>query len=846
MSVIDEPTAAAEARIRRDSPPARHLGRAAGIELLGPVEGSGYKAGAALVRRADGQMVQLGTLLYALLECIDGERSLDELVAALSDRLGRRVEERHVVALAEKLAAQGLLAGSETEAPPKANPLLALRWKALVSNPEATRRLTRPFTFLFRPWILVPSLAGFAVTLWFVVIEKGVASATAQAFQRPGLLLLITALVVLSAGFHELGHAAACRYGGATPGGMGVGLYVVWPAFYTDVTDAYRLPRGGRLRVDLGGLYFNSLVAVATMGAWLLTGIDALLLLVALQVVEMVKQLSPVIRADGYHILADLTGVPDLFGHIGPTLRQLLPGRNEPSGLRGRARVIVTLWVLIVVPVLAALAITAILVLPRLAASAWASGRELVDAIPREAGGGDVLGVLTSVLELIALTLPVLGSIAVAQQLVRGAVRRGRAWSAGSPPRTAVAALAGVAALAALAWAWWPDGQYRPVRSDEDWTLPGLVQAAGVAPAVAADEPPQLAPGKHLAVAMIPRGGATKDRPALFVVRDRGRTPIAVVSTEAPPAQRSSAAANGATGPASGAATATPTAPPAQDEPPAAATTPSAPPAQASDTSRATVFPFKLPDEPRRGDTQAVATGKTDGGVTYDIAYAVVTVKDGADVTQRNGAYALASCKACTTVAVSFQVVLVVGQSDVIAPVNVAEALNVGCPSCVTAAFATQLVVSLRDEPTPALLRRLQQALERLHGIPSLDSTDAISKELADIQREIDDALDDSALRANRPTTTSATETPPSQTPPATTTPATTTPATTTPTAPADEEPQPATSTTPSQTPPGPPPEPTTTTPGTTAPGPTTTTPAGTSTTPAQTTTTSSTPATTP
>jgi len=838
MSVIDEPTAAAtEPRVRRDSPPARHLGRAASIELLGPVDGSGYKAGAALVRRADGQMVQLGPLLYALLECIDGERSLDELVGALSERLGRRVEQRHVVALAEKLGAQGLLAGTEDAAPPKANPLLALRWKALVSNPQATRRVTRPFTFLFRPWILAPVLAAFAATLWFVVIEKGVAAATAQAFQRPGLLLLIFALVVLSAGFHELGHAAACRYGGATPGGMGVGLYIVWPAFYTDVTDAYRLPRGSRLRVDLGGLYFNSVVAVSTMGAWLLTGIDALLLLVALQVVEMVKQLSPVIRADGYHILADLTGVPDLFAHIGPTLRQLLPGRDEPSRLRGRARVIVTLWVLVVVPVLTALAITAILVLPRLAASAWASGSALVDALPQQAGDGDVVGVLTSVFKLVALALPVLGSVTVAQQVMRRAVGRGRAWSAGSPPRTAIAALAGVAAIGALAWAWWPDGQYRPVRGDEDWTLAGLVRAAapGAAPAVAADQPPQLAPGKHLAVALIPRGGATKARPALFVIRDGGGTPVAVISPEAPPASGAPAPSHGTTAPAPRAATTTSAAPPA------GTTTSAAAPAQGSGTSAATVFPFKLPDKPRPGDTQAVATGRTDGGVTYDIAYAVVTVKDGADVTQRNGAYALASCKACTTVAVSFQVVLVVGQSDVIAPVNVAEALNVGCPSCITAAFATQLVVSLRDKPTPELVQRLQQALERLDRIPSLGSTDAIANELADIQREVNDALDESGLRANPPTTTTATD--PSQTAPATT-PATTTPATTTPAAPANGQPPPA-SAPPSQTTPAPPPGSTATTPATTAPAPTTT-PAGTSTTPGQTTSTSTTTTTTP
>ena len=163
------------------------------------------------------------------------------------------------------------------------------------------------------------------------------------------------ALGVVSAGFHELGHAAAARYGGATPGGMGMGLYLVWPAFYTDVTDAYRLPKRDRLRVDLAGLYFNAVVAVVTMAVWLVVRSDALLLLVALQVLQMVKQLSPVIRADGYHILSDATGVPDLYAHMGPTLRRLLPGRRrEPSALTGRARLLVTVWVLIVVPVLLA------------------------------------------------------------------------------------------------------------------------------------------------------------------------------------------------------------------------------------------------------------------------------------------------------------------------------------------------------------------------------------------------------------------------------------------------------------------------------------------------------------
>src|SRR5256885_5259790 len=53
----------------------------------------------------------------------------------------------------------------------------------------------------------------------------------------PGLILLLIAAFVLSAAFHELGHGAGLRYGGGTVRAMGVGLYLVYPVFYTDITD---------------------------------------------------------------------------------------------------------------------------------------------------------------------------------------------------------------------------------------------------------------------------------------------------------------------------------------------------------------------------------------------------------------------------------------------------------------------------------------------------------------------------------------------------------------------------------------------------------------------------------
>lgn len=800
--------------------PSGALDRAGGVELLGSVHGSGYKEGAALVRRADGQMVQLGPLMYALLEAVDGRRSDSEVARAMSAQLGRRVEEAHVTRLAEKLAAQGLLAGTEDQAPPRRNPLLALRWKVLVTKPTLTRRLTAPFTIFFRPWIMWPVLAAFVAVCWFVLIHKGVASATAEAFHSPGLLLLVFALAVVSAGIHEMGHAAACRYGGATPGGMGMGLYLVWPAFYTDVTDAYRLDRRSRLRVDLAGLYFNAVVAVATMAVWLVVRVDALLLLVALQLLQMLKQLSPVIRADGYHILSDATGVPDLYAHMGPTLRRLLPGhRREPSALTGKARLLVTLWVLVVVPVLMSLMLSAVLLLPRLAASAWDSGRRIALDIPHQAARGDLIGVLASVLQLLALLLPVVGSALITQKFVRTMAGKARSWSRGRPGRRLVVLVGAAGVIGLLAWAWWPSGQYQPVKASDRGTMASLVDmlrypASEVRP-TAAPAPPRIAPGRYLALAMVPIDGATQSHPAFFVIPGaKGQDPVAIVSDSIP---AGSADATGSADPAGATSLSDgqTSEPPSNTDPggtaissggaPTTVAPGSIPPAagtagsggtsaggagpSSAPTQRTTViegpggqrttmlsggtssgrrqfdaaaFSFTLPSAPGPEGTQAKAINTRNGGVTYDVAYALVTVTGGAPVKETNSAYALASCQSCTTVAVSFQLVLVVGQSKIITPANAAGALNDDCPACTTTAIADQMVLTLKAQPSPALEQQLDATLQQLDMLPELGSNGtpaAVATLVGTVQQQLQTELDNSGLLVTTTTTSSTTTT---------------------------------------------------------------------------------------
>ena len=621
--------------------------RADGVQLLGAVPGSGYRVAPALVRRGDGQTIQLTPLLYAVLEQVDGYRSLAEVAEAVGESVGRQVSADDVETLCDsKLRTLGVLKKADGSDPEvrRSNPLLALRFKYVVSDPEATRRVTAPFALLFAPVVVVVVVAAFLAVCGWVLLHKGLASATHQAFDQPALLLAVFALTVVSAGFHEFGHAAAARYGGATPGAMGTGWYLVWPAFYTDVTDSYRLGRAGRVRTDLGGLYFNAIVAVAMFGVWWATGWDAILLIIATQVLQMVRQLAPMVRFDGYHVLADLTGVPDLYHRIKPTLVGLLPRHwNDPEArvLKPWARAVVTAWVVVVVPLLLFSLVMMVLSFPRVAGTAWASVGRQWARLETQFGDGDALAVLVRAISIVAIALPVLGVVFIVTRVVRQVVAGTWRATEERPVRRALAGVVALAVVAGLAWSWWPQpGTYRPVQAYERGTL-----ADAVSSTLRSGVPATLQEGREGAGrAVWPQGAAlpTAEKPELAVVM-----------------------------------------------------VPRPGQAQAGGQPLPTwVFPFNRPMPPGAGGNQAMAVNTTDGSKLYDVAFALVWA-DGDTVANTNEAYALASCTGCQTVAVAFQVVLIVGNAHVVVPENVAAAVNYSCVQCVTAALATQLVVSL-------------------------------------------------------------------------------------------------------------------------------------------------------
>ncbi|MBT2387721.1 hypothetical protein [Streptomyces sp. ISL-11] len=430
--------------------PTREPALVAGTELVGEFEDSGYREPPHLVCRPDGQIVRLPPLLYEVVRALDdrhpgrsGRPGSEPVMTRIAEHLGRQTERHfapeHVAFLIdEKLAPLGITThsdGSPPPATPKSDPFLAFRFRVAVLPERATWFLSGLFAWLFRPLLVLLGLGAFAAGEVWLWMSQDTGAALRTVLSSPAGVLLVVLLAVVSCAFHELGHGAACRYGGVRPGAMGCGIYLVWPAFYTDITNSYRLGRAGRIRADLGGVYFNALFVLGLLALYTATGSPLLLVAILSVHLEMIQQLIPTLRFDGYYIIADLIGIPDLFKYIAPILKRYVLRRPQSDRLRALKRwpqIVVAVWVMFLVPVLLLQLGLVVVNLPHLLRTDW----QTVSLLVENAGtsGNQILGTLSACVQILLLALPVAGlTLALAgpvrslARMARGAVTRRRA-----------------------------------------------------------------------------------------------------------------------------------------------------------------------------------------------------------------------------------------------------------------------------------------------------------------------------------------------------------------------------------------------------------------------------------
>lgn len=225
-------------------------------------------------------------------------------------------------------------------------------WRSLVDHYLFFRiPLVRPAAFLERTLPrAAPLWSPFALWFFCALAAVGLLLVSRQwdaflasflyFFSWQGLIAYAIGLSVVKVA-HELGHAySATRFGCRVPS-MGVSFLVMMPVLYTDTTGAWRLTsRRKRLIIDCAGVSAELMIASLATFMWALLPEGTLrsvafILATTSWVMSLGINLNPFMRFDGYYVLSDLIGVPNLqprtFALGRWRLRELLFDLGEPA-----------------------------------------------------------------------------------------------------------------------------------------------------------------------------------------------------------------------------------------------------------------------------------------------------------------------------------------------------------------------------------------------------------------------------------------------------------------------------------------------------------------------------------
>jgi putative peptide zinc metalloprotease protein len=285
---------------------------------------------------------------------LDGSTSLEALQHRIERELGSSVSPEILEQFIEQLRRLDLL---QTDQPVVLDhtPLhrrvagspLYVRLKAL--DPDRLfSRLVGKVWFFFTPAFVALSAAIFiaavAVTIsnWDEFVRDVIHLYRFDAF----LLAWMTMLLVTTA--HEFAHGLTCKRFGGEVHEIGFLLLYFQPAFYCNISDAWLFPeKSRRLWVTFAGAYLEMFVwSLATL-TWWITDTDnwvsfLALIVMATSGIKSIFNMNPLIKLDGYYLLSDYLGVPNLrqrsMSYLKAAVKRLSGSKGEVAAATPRER----------------------------------------------------------------------------------------------------------------------------------------------------------------------------------------------------------------------------------------------------------------------------------------------------------------------------------------------------------------------------------------------------------------------------------------------------------------------------------------------------------------------------
>ncbi len=182
-----------------------------------------------------------------------------------------------------------------------------------------------PFALLLACLLMLFAACGVVVN--FGELTGHLAVATGRMQSGTGLMMLFGVLSITKV-VHEFAHAIACKRFGGECREIGLMFLIGVPCLYCDVSDAWMLPRRWqRIFISAAGILAELTLASLAALVWFFT-VDGPVrdvcatVVVVCSVTTVLFNGNPLLRYDGYYMLSDAVGIPNLSAEAIGILRE--------------------------------------------------------------------------------------------------------------------------------------------------------------------------------------------------------------------------------------------------------------------------------------------------------------------------------------------------------------------------------------------------------------------------------------------------------------------------------------------------------------------------------------------
>jgi putative peptide zinc metalloprotease protein len=124
--------------------------------------------------------------------------------------------------------------------------------------------------------------------------------------------LIAIPLLFLAVLLHELGHIGASEKFGAKNGGIGIGVFLIFPVVFADVTNSWKLSKSKRIITSLSGVYIQSVFSILLFLIAIVLNVKLFYSLAVYVFIGGLFQLFPFIKSDGYWVVSDFFEIYNL------------------------------------------------------------------------------------------------------------------------------------------------------------------------------------------------------------------------------------------------------------------------------------------------------------------------------------------------------------------------------------------------------------------------------------------------------------------------------------------------------------------------------------------------------